>query len=125
MILKAEIGEKIRPYILGGGYLSFVLDASLETELAGLSLVGDLTEILNRTEFGLLIGAGISIPVWYGSLLIEGRYTLGLTNLNSGGDLNLKRGNLVVAGIQTDPEDEIKTKGIQIMLGYQLPIWGE
>ena len=125
LILKAGIGEEIRPYILGGGYLSFVLDASLETELAGLSLVGDLTEILNRTEFGAMIGAGISFPVWYGSILIEGRYTLGLTNLNKGGNLNLKGGNLVVAGIQTDPNDEIKTMGIQIMLGYQLPIWGE
>jgi hypothetical protein len=125
LILKAEIGEKIQPYILGGGYLSYVLDASLETELAGLSLEGDLTEILNRTEFGALVGAGVSFPVWYGSLLIEGRYTLGLTNLNKGGDLNLKSGNLVVAGIQTDPNDEIKTKGIQIMLGYQLPIWGK
>lgn len=122
LILKAGIGEKIQPYILGGVYLSFVLDASLETELAGLSLVGDLTEILNRTEFGALIGVGISMPVWYGLLLIEGRYALGLSNLNKGGELNLKSGNLVVAGIQTDPEDEIKTKGIQIMLGYQLPI---
>jgi hypothetical protein len=45
--------------------------------------------------------------------------------LNKGGNLNLKGGNLVVAGIQTDPNDEIKTMGIQIMLGYQLPIWGE
>ena len=76
-------------------------------------------------EFGFLIGAGMSIPVWYGSLLIEGRYTLGLTNLNKGGEMNLKSGNLVVAGIQTDPEDEIKTKGVQIILGYQLPIWEE
>jgi hypothetical protein len=122
LILKAGIGEKIQPYILGGCYLSFLLDASLETELAGLSLVGDLTEIMNRTEFGVLIGAGISIPVWYGSLLLEGRYALGLTNLNKGGDVNFKSGNLVVSGIQTDPNDEIKTKGFQIMLGYQLPI---
>jgi hypothetical protein len=125
LILKAGIGEKIQSYILGGGYLSFVLDASIETELGGISLVGDLTEILNRTEFGALIGAGISIPVWYGLLLIEGRYTLGLTNLNKGGDLNFKSGNLVLAGIQTDPNDEINTMGIQIMLGYQLPILRE
>lgn len=124
LIFKAGIDEKIQPYLLGGVYLSFVLDASLETELANLSLEGDLTEILNRTEFGALIGAGVSIPVWYGSLLIEGRYTWGLTNLNKGGEMNLKSGSLVVAGIQTDPDDEIKTMGIQIMLGYQLPIGG-
>ena len=122
LILKAGIGDKIQPYILGGCYLGFLLDASLETELAGISLAGDLTEIMNRTEFGILAGAGISIPVWYGSLLLEGRYALGLTNLNKGGDVNFKSGNLIVVGIQTDPNDEIKTKGFQIMLGYQLPI---
>ncbi|MCJ7713105.1 PorT family protein, partial [Candidatus Bathyarchaeota archaeon] len=52
LILKAGIGENIRTYIIGGVFLSFVLDATLETELAGLSLEGDLTEILKKTEFG-------------------------------------------------------------------------
>jgi hypothetical protein len=122
LILKAGIGETIRTYIIGGVFLSFVLDATLETELAGISLEGDLTEILNKTEFGAIFGAGISIPLWKGSAFIEGRYALGFTNLNKGGNLNLTDGNLVVAGIQTDPQDEISTMGIQIMLGYQLPL---
>lgn len=125
LILKAGIGENIRPYIIGGVFLSFVLDATVETELAGLSLEGDLTEILKKTEFGAVFGTGISIPVWKGSAFIEGRYTLGLTNLNKGGNINLTNGNLLVAGPQTDPQDEIKTMGIQIMLGYQLPLGWE
>jgi hypothetical protein len=125
LILRAGIGENIRTYIIGGVFLSFVLDATLETELAGISLEGDLTEILKKTEFGTVFGAGISIPVWKGSAFIEGRYALGLTNLNKGGNINLTNGNLVVAGIQTDPEDEIKTMGIQIMLGFQLPLGWE
>ena len=125
LILKAGIGENIRPYIIGGVFLSFVLDATVETELAGLSLEGDLTEILKKTEFGAVFGTGISIPVWKGSAFIEGRYALGLTNLNKGGNLNLTNGNLLVAGPQTDPQDEIKTIGIQIMLGYQLPLGWE
>ena len=125
LVLKAGIGENIQPYLLGGVFLSFVLDATLEIELAGISLEGDLTEILNKTEFGALFGAGISIPLWKGSAFIEGRYALGFTNLNKGGNINLTNGNLLVAGPQIDPQDEIKTMGIQIMLGYQLPIWGE
>ncbi len=125
LILKAGIGENIRAYVIGGVFLSFVLDATLETELAGLSLEGDLTEILNKTEFGTVFGAGISMPVWKGSAFIEGRYALGLTNLNKGGNINLTNGNLLVAGPQTDPRDEIKTMGIQIMLGYQLPLGRE
>jgi len=125
LILKAGIGENIRAYIIGGVFLSLVLDATVETELAGLSLEGDLTEILEKTEFGSVFGAGISIPLWKGSAFIEGRYALGLTNLNKGGNINLTNGNLLVAGPQTDPRDEIKTMGIQIMLGYQLPLGWE
>ena len=125
LILKAGIGENIRAYIIGGVFLSFVLDATVETELAGLSLEGDLTEILKKTEFGAVFGTGISIPVWKGSAFIEGRYALGLTNLNKGGNIDLTNGNLLVAGPQTDPQDEIKTIGIQIMLGYQLPLGWE
>ena len=125
VVLKAEIGEKIRPYIIGGMYISFVLNADVETEVSHLLLTGDLTKILEQTEYGALFGAGISIPVWKGSAFIEGRYVLGLSNLNKGGNLNLKYDDIVVAGFQTDPGDKIKTKGIQIMFGYQLPLGWE
>lgn len=122
VIMKVGIGEKVRPYIIGGMWISFVLDASIETEVAGLLLVGDLTKIIKRTEYGVLSGAGISIPVWIGSVFIEGQYALGLTNLNKGGYLDLEYHNLAIAGIQTNPEDKIKTKGFRIMFGYQLPL---
>jgi hypothetical protein len=125
LILKLGIGEKIQPYIIGGLYMSFVLNASVETQVSGLLLTGDLTEIIETTEYGALFGAGISIPVWIGSAFFEGRYTLGLTNLNAGGNLNLKYNNMVIAGFQTDPNDEIKTKGFRIMLGYKLPLGWE
>ena len=125
VILKAGFGEKVHPYIIGGMYISFVLGASIETEVSGLLLTGDLTEIFEQTEYGALLGAGISIPVWKGSAFIEGRYALGLTNLNVGGNLNLKYNSMTVAGFQTNPQDEIKTKGIRIMFGYQLPLGWE
>jgi len=125
LLVKAGIGEKVRPYVMGGVSVSFVMDASVEVEMGGLSWVGDLTEILKRTEYGVLFGAGIHIPVWIGSTFIEGRYALGLTNLNKGGSLNLTSGNLVLSGPQTDPRDEIKTKGMQIMVGYQFPLGTE
>jgi hypothetical protein len=92
LLVKAGIGEKIRPYIMGGVSVGFVLDASLEAELGGLTWTGD---------------------------------TFGLTNLNKGGSLDLKSDNLVLSGPETDPRDEIKTKGVQIMLGYQLPLGGD
>ena len=125
LIVKAGIGEDVRPYILGGVLMSFVLDASIELEMAGRTWEGDLAQVLNKTEYGALFGAGMSFPLWKGSTFIECRYALGLTNLNKGGSLNLTSGSLVLAGPQTDPGDEIKTKGIQIMVGFQLPLGGE
>ena len=122
VILKAGIGQTIRPYIFAGMYISFVLDASMEAEVSGLLLKGDLTQVLEQTEYGALFGAGINVPVWIGSAFIEGRYALGLTNLNLGGNVYLKYNNMSVAGIQLDPGDKIKTKGISIMLGYILPL---
>jgi hypothetical protein len=122
VILKAGIGEIIRPYIFAGMYISFVLDASMEAEVSGILLKGDLTQVLEQTEYGALFGAGINVPLWIGSAFIEGRYALGLTNLNLGGNVYLKYNNMSVTGIQMDPEDKIKTKGISIMLGYILPL---
>lgn len=125
LLLKVGIGEKIRPYILAGPTIGFILASNVETEMAGLILEGDLMEILNRTEFGAVFGAGLSVPVWKGSLFIEGRYALGMTNMNKGGLIELTVGDFVIPGPETDPGDEIKSLGIQIMAGYQLPLGGK
>jgi hypothetical protein len=125
LLVKAGIGESIRPYIIGGVSVGFLLKARLEVELAGLPWVGDLKEILKNTEYGVVFGAGIRVPVWKGSTFVEGRYALGLTNLNKGGSLNVTSGSFALSGIQTDPRDEIKTKGMQVMVGYQLPLGAE
>jgi hypothetical protein len=125
LLVKAGIGEKVRPYIMGGVFVSFVLDASIELDMAGRTWEGDLTQVLKSTEYGVLLGAGISFPIWKGVTFIEGRYALGLSNLNEGGTINISSGSLVLEGPQTDPGDVIKTKGLQIMVGFQLPIGAE
>jgi len=124
-LVKAGIGENVRPYIVGGVLMSFVLSASIELEMADRVWEGDLKQVLKSTEYGAVFGAGISLPVWKGMAFIEGRYAMGITNLNKGGSLNLTSGNLVLAGPETDPQDEIKTKGIQILVGFQLPLGAE
>lgn len=122
LLVKAAIGDKVRPYIMGGVFMSFVLNASIEIDMAGRTWGGDLTQILKSTEYGAVFGAGISLPVWKGLTFIEGRYALGLTNLNEGGSVNLTSDSMVLSGPQTDPQDEINTKGMQIMVGFQLPL---
>jgi hypothetical protein len=124
LLLKAGMGGQIHPYILAGPSISFVLDASAKADLAGRRFEGDLMQILKRTEYGVVFGAGISAPVGPGSALIECRYGLGLSNLNKGGRLDLKSGSIVLP-MDTLPGDDLKMMGVQIMAGYQLPLGGE
>jgi hypothetical protein len=124
LLLKAGMGQQIHPYIFVGPFMSFVLDASASLDLAGHRFEGDLSKILKRTEYGAVFGSGVSVPVWKGSAFIEGRYGLGLSNLNKGGKFDLTSGNLAIS-LDTLPGDDLKTMGIQIMVGYQLTLGGE
>lgn len=125
LFLNVGIGDKIRPYVLAGPTISYILDSEMETEMAGLVLRGDMKDIIKRTVFGVSFGAGLGVPLWKGTLFIEGRYQSGLTNINKGGTVNFYVGDLMVPGPETDPEDEIKTKGIRVMLGYTIPFGGK
>lgn len=125
LVARLGIGRGVRPFIAVGPFMSFVFDANSEANLAGREWEGDMTEILKRTEYGLVFGAGVGIPVWRGSVFVESRYALGLTNVNKGGSFDLKYGSLAAVTITTDPKDEIKTRSIFIMIGYQLPLGGE
>jgi hypothetical protein len=119
------IGEKVRPFITAGPFVSFLLDASLSAELAGRVWEGDFLQVLKRTEFGVVFGGGVGFAMLNGSAFIEGRYALGLTNFNKGGSFDLRSGNLVAGRFTTDPKDELKTRGILVMIGYQLPLGGK
>ena len=100
-------------------------DASLSAELAGRVWEGDFLQVLKRTEFGVVFGGGVSFAMLNGSAFIEGRYALGLANFNKGGSFDLRSDNLVAGRFTTDPKDELKTRGILVMIGYQLPLGGE
>ena len=125
LVAKLGIGKDVRPFIAVGPFMSVLLNANMNVELVGREWEGDMMQALKRTEYGIEIGAGVGIPVWKGSVFVEGRYALGLTNVNKGGSFDLKYGSVVADRITTDPKDEIKTRGILVMIGYQLPLDGE
>lgn len=122
LVAKLGIGEGVRPFIAVGPFMSVLFNANMKVELVGLEWEGDLMQAFKRTEYGIVFGAGVGIPVWKGSVFVESRYALGLTNLNKGGSFDLKYGAVVADRITTDPKDEIKTRGILIMIGYRLSL---
>lgn len=102
----------IKPYLLAGGSVGFLLgDAKLKIDKAtvnGQDAIGlipseereQILKIKNK-DYIVSLGAGIEIPVGLISVLVEGRYDIGLTNLND------------------DPNDdtEYKTTGVQLKAG--------
>jgi hypothetical protein len=121
LLFKAGYGEKIRPYAIVGPSFGYYLDSSAEADLLGLTLEGDVNEILKDKEWSVLFGAGAEMPIWKGTLFVEGRYVKGLTNMNEGGEFMLQSGSLMFP-VDTDPGDELKTKNIQIMMGYKISL---
>lgn len=116
--LKAALGNQIRPYVLAGPTLGFLLTAEVETEAAGNVMKADLKDVSQKIEYGLSIGAGIEFSLWKGFLFVEGRYVFGLNNLNKGGPVEFKLNDLVVDTAVVDEEDTYKNRGIQIMAGF-------
>jgi hypothetical protein len=92
------------PYIFAGPYVG--IEVGCEGSLGGIS--GDCDENdgeRKETDFGLTGGVGFQLPLGPGNLLIEGRYGLGLTNLND-----------------VEGDGEVKTRYWGIFAGFSIPI---
>jgi hypothetical protein len=123
LFLKIQFGEQIRPYIMGGPMVGFLLSSKFESEIGGLLFKGDVQHITRKVDFSVGLGAGVNIPVGSSNIFLDGRYTLGLTNLNKGGNFEASAGDILTEG-EVDRSIEISTKGFQIMLGVAFPIGG-
>ena len=87
----------VRPYVLGGVALGWLLDARVP------GAPDDITDIYRRWDLGLSAGAGIEMGRGRTRVLVEARFTLGLlniehTNSESRGAVR-NRGAQLLAGI--------------------------
>jgi hypothetical protein len=85
----------VKPFITFGSVVSYLASA----QLFGPGGEIDAKELLLEYDLGILIGAGIEIPSGQGKVILEGRYTLGLldvdksaTESHSNGVLTLSAG---------------------------------
>ncbi len=69
------LAENVQPYVYGGGYLGYLLDASSNEE--------DISEFLEDINYGAAFGAGVS----FGMLSLDIRYDLGLANIYDDSEL--------------------------------------
>jgi hypothetical protein len=115
--LKAEFGSTVRPYLLVGPTVGYLLSADIEAEYSGLTFKGDLKEVTEKIDFGLGFGAGVSYPISTVSIFVEGRYVLGLVNMQKGGTFEISAGPIVKEITWDKDVDAYKNRGIQIMAG--------
>jgi len=122
LYLKYSFGNRIRPYLVFGPTLGFLLNSEVEIDLIGLPFSGDFSTVMNDLDFGVLIGAGLEIPLWSGKLFICGRYSHGFYDVLKGGTVELKAGETLREYATIDKGDKWFSRGTQLMAGYSWPL---
>lgn len=97
--ITAPLDGTLNPYIFGGGYAGYLIDASIDITGEGNQDVAEFVEDIN---YGLKLGLGVNI----GRFVIDARYDIGLAHLFAE-DINLSQddykittsGVVVTAGI--------------------------
>jgi opacity protein-like surface antigen len=93
-------GAKAKVNVFGGPAVAFKARANVRAEAQGVSDQQDIGDSVESTDFGIAAGAGVSFAASERTnIVIDGRYTLGLSKVDKGGT-DLKNGGLVfLAGL--------------------------
>ncbi|MEX1182821.1 MAG: porin family protein [Gemmatimonadota bacterium] len=104
-----SLGTGFAPYVFGGPAVAFEVGCDFEAGDISVDCDAEGAEFFERpsTDIGLAAGGGLAFGMGPGAVLLEGRYTWGMTNLNDGPD-----------------EEEVKNRAGYVMLGYEIPLSG-
>jgi outer membrane protein with beta-barrel domain len=107
--LSTGAGSPFAPYLLVGPSLGYEIRCQIEEEVAGQQVTDDCNDDdPNHKKFdvGVTGGLGFEFAIGAGSLLIEGRYVHGLTDLNDGDSISERN------------------RAFGAFLGYAIPLGG-
>ena len=99
----------VQPNIFVGPSVGFLLSANEEWDYEGETGDEDVKDYLKSTDVGLAFGAGAAFTMGQGQLMLDVRYTMGMTKIYE------------AEANEVDPdagEPEIKSKAISFMVGY-------
>jgi hypothetical protein len=71
----------IKPHLLAGPYLGFLLNSEAVEESGGASSTIDFKDSTNDVDFGLTGGIGLDVNMGLATLSLQARYSLGLTEV--------------------------------------------
>lgn len=95
-----SMGSSFAPYVLAGPAFAFEVGCESTTTLGTRDCEG-----LKSTDIGLAAGGGLAFAMGPGALLVEGRYTWGMTNL-----------------IEDEGSGSLKNRSAYLMAGYSIPL---
>jgi hypothetical protein len=121
LLLKLSFGDKWQPHFFLGPSCSIVLDSEWVFTLGDRRIGVDSGNVTRRFDLGIVLGAGIGFPLWKGTVFLNCRYNLGLLNTIKAGTIELETFTFSTT-IEIFENDEIKSEGFQIMVGYTLPL---
>ncbi len=99
LLLRPVFGNgSAKLFLLGGGYAAVAINCKYSPASSGACKI---TSDENRIDYGADVGAGIM----YGRIALQGRYQIGVANLNNS---------------STKATEKIKNKGFEIMIGFVL-----
>lgn len=122
IMLKFSLGEKNKAFLNAGPSVGIILTSELEADIDGIIFNADLKDLTESLDLGFCMGGGFSFNVFSGTLFLEGKYTFGFTNLAKNGTFIAKAGHLELEGELEEKENNFKSRGLQLSIGYSVPL---
>ena len=106
------VGGSLIPVLYAGPYVSLLLDSKLTVGDGGNTVTVGLKDYTRSYDAGLVFGAALDFSAGPGKMTIEGRYTLGMTEIDDG----IGAG---IFGLEDSGKTDMKNKSWMVMLGFQ------
>jgi hypothetical protein len=112
-------------FVFAGPEVGFLVTSDVSTDgllpdgMGGVIEVDESSDAKDATatfDAGLTIGAGLTFPVASGDLVVDVRYTLGITKVTESGTLDFDIGGGQTVGLVTD---DLRNRGLSMNIGYQ------
>lgn len=117
-LLKLSFGTaNVRPFLFAGPSVGFKLNSEGEFSIDGISGKFDFDKLITGTNFMFEFGGGVNIQFQSVSLIAEGRYGLGVTDIFEAGTIPIDPLGQTEFG-----EADIKTRGLRVMGGITFPV---
>ena len=121
ILIQYTFGNRIKPYLIAGPTVGYNLESDIEFDLMGLKFEGDLKEVTETFDLGLTFGGGVQVPVGFGIIFLEGRYTYGLINQRKSGTVIVSSNGFQFEMDADKEEGKYTNRGFQLLAGVLFP----